>query len=65
VALRPAITPDYMTVRPPRIPDEMTWEYFDDSVKKLMKNHILKELGGIGGVVLDTTNKPPATYEWE
>ena len=59
VALRPCVTPDYMTVRPPHIPEEMTWEFFDNAWKGLEK------LGEVDGLVLDTTNKPPATYEWE
>jgi GMP synthase (glutamine-hydrolysing) len=65
VALRPCITPDYMTVRPPAIPGEMTWEYFDAAVNAVQGSERVRELGGVDGVVLDTTNKPPATYEWE
>jgi GMP synthase (glutamine-hydrolysing) len=65
VALRPGITPDYMTVRPPRIPGEMEWDFFDKSIRQVMGNPGVRELGGIDGVVLDTTNKPPATYQWE
>ena len=59
IALRPGVTPDFMTARIPRIPGEMGWDYLDSTVKAIM------ELGGVDGVVLDTTNKPPATYEWE
>lgn len=65
VALRPCITPDFMTVRPPKVPGEMTWEYFDDAFRTLKESERIGKLGGIDGLVLDTTNKPPATYEWE
>ena len=47
-----------MTLRPPKIPEEMTWEYFDETVEQVMELPV-------GGVVLDTTNKPPGTTEWE
>ena len=47
-----------MTLRPPEIPGEMSWEYFDRTVGELMELDI-------GGVVLDCTNKPPGTTEWE
>jgi GMP synthase PP-ATPase subunit len=58
IALRPVVTPNFMTLRPPRIPEEMTWEYLDRTVKDIMSL-------GAGGVVLDCTDKPPATTEWE
>jgi len=59
VCLRPVVTPDLMTLRTPKIPDEISWEYLDKTAKEIM------ELGSVGGVILDTTNKPPATTEWE
>ena len=65
VALRPCVTPDYMTVRPPRIPGEMTWDYFDWCWRMIRESRVVCEHGGVGGLVLDCTNKPPATYEWE
>jgi hypothetical protein len=36
----------------------MTWEYFDETVSQIMELPV-------GGVVLDTTNKPLGTTEWE
>lgn len=59
VALRPVITPDFMTLRPPEIPIEMTWEYLDTTTSEIMR------AVPVGGVVFDTTDKPPATTEWE
>lgn len=65
VCLRPVVTPDFMTLRTPDIPGELTWDYLDNSVRDIMDNDDVRGLGGLGGVVLDTTNKPPATTEWE
>ena len=58
IALRPVVTPDFMTLRPPEIPKEMGWDYFEETAGEIRGL-------GVGGVVLDTTNKPPATTEWE
>lgn len=59
VALRPVVTPDFMTLRTPRIPQEITWEYLEGCTKEILA------LDLVDGVVLDTTNKPPGTTEWE
>ncbi len=59
VGIRPVVTPDFMTGRPPYIPEEMTWEYLDTTSQEIMGKT------PVGGVVLDTSSKPPATVEWE
>ncbi len=59
IALRPVVTPDFMTLRPPGIPRELPWEYLEGAARRVM------DTGMFGGVVLDTTSKPPATTEWE
>ena len=58
IGLRPVITDDFMTARPAIPGKDMSWEYFDDICK------YTAELG-LGRVVLDLTDKPPGTIEWE
>jgi GMP synthase (glutamine-hydrolysing) len=59
IAIRPVVTPDFMTLRPPKIPGEMSWDYLTSTAKEIRRKL------PVGGVVYDTTSKPPGTTEWE
>ena len=56
VALRAVTTEDYLTAKWARLP----YELLDKISCRLMT-----EVNGISRVVLDITNKPPASIEWE
>ena len=58
IGLRPVVTDDFMTARPTIPGRHVPWEYFDDVSQRI------GELG-VGKVVLDITDKPPGTIEWE
>ncbi|MCW1930068.1 MAG: glutamine-hydrolyzing GMP synthase [Candidatus Kerfeldbacteria bacterium] len=55
VVLRPIESQEAMTVN---------WYQMDRALFDSMATEVLK-VSGIGGVMLDITNKPPATIEWE
>ncbi len=58
VALRGVFTDDFMTVRPAKAGEEISWEVLDD-LDKMIKEE------GCGSFVIDVTDKPPATTCWE
>lgn len=57
--MRPFVTEDFMTGRPPTVPDELSWDALRHAAEALMN------AGNVGGVLLDVTDKPPATTEFE
>jgi len=59
VAFRPVITPNFMTASLPEMGKDLSWAYFDKTIKD-----IKRELP-VGGIVYDLTPKPPGTIEWE
>jgi len=61
--MRPFITEDFMTGRPPRIPEEMSW----DTVYEMGERMYAARSDGIAprGVLLDLSDKPPGTTEGE
>jgi GMP synthase (glutamine-hydrolysing) len=65
IAVRDVVTEDFMTVRPLDKPDEMPWSCVFEMGEKIMNNEYIKRTGGLDGVCIDVTDKPPATVEWE
>ncbi|MEM7813867.1 MAG: glutamine-hydrolyzing GMP synthase [Candidatus Aenigmatarchaeota archaeon] len=63
--IRDFSTEDFMTGRPLEKPDEMPWEVPYEIAKRMTNSPEVKALGGIRGVLLDITDKPPATTEAE
>jgi GMP synthase (glutamine-hydrolysing) len=65
VVLRAVMTDDFMTLIPCRLDNvvvndtSLTWECLDTIRKKMIQNQ------GVGTLVYDITDKPPATTEWE
>jgi GMP synthase (glutamine-hydrolysing) len=55
IVLRPVHSVDGMTAQAVTIPEPLLQEL----------TAALLEIGGVGGVFCDLTNKPPATIEWE
>jgi GMP synthase (glutamine-hydrolysing) len=58
-------TQDFMTGRPLEKPEEMSWDVVRRASDAMMNAADVKRLGGIRGVFLDITDKPPATTEAE
>ena len=56
VALRVVESTDGMTAN---------WVYLSEEVLSRISNRICNEVHGVNRVVLDITNKPPSTIEWE
>ena len=56
LALRAVETSDFMTAETAELPI---------SVLKAAANRIIRDVKGVGRVVYDITDKPPATIEWE
>ncbi len=57
VIARPVITDDFMTVRPPRVPDEYSQEIFYDLERNLIRSGLART------VAMNITDKPPGTTE--
>jgi GMP synthase (glutamine-hydrolysing) len=60
IALRPFMTPDFMTGLAAKPGSDLPMIAIEDIVQR-----ILNEVPGIARVALDLSNKPPATTEWE
>ncbi|MBI4173538.1 MAG: glutamine-hydrolyzing GMP synthase, partial [Candidatus Aenigmarchaeota archaeon] len=65
VCIRDVATEDFMTARPLEKPGEMPWACLQEMAEKIMASKEIEALGGVEGVCIDITDKPPATIEWE
>ncbi len=69
--VRPAYTHDFMAIigmmpyKNGEIPKENPEEFFPEEMFFEMAREIPKRVKGISKIILDTTDKPPASTEWE